>query len=108
MKAKKISEDLIDLKGVCDYYGLSESTVRRKIRETREGRGNFVLPLFGSKCRIVFRKSDIENWRGEDAEVITFTPLLTPPNLQVIQSDAQVRKGLEAFGIKFPAQAKGG
>jgi predicted DNA-binding transcriptional regulator AlpA len=102
MKAKKISEDLIDLKGVCDYYGLSESTVRRKIRETREGRGNFVLPLFGTKCRIVFRRSDIENWRGEDAEVVTFTSSLPPQNPQVVQSDAQVRKGLEALGIKFP------
>jgi len=102
MKAKKISEDLIDLKGVCDYFGLSESTVRRKIRETREGRGNFIIPLFGSKCRILFRRSDVESWKGEEAEAVNFIPSFPPPTPQVIQNDAQVRKGLEAFGIKFP------
>ena len=107
VKTKKISEDLIDLNGVCDYFGLSESTVRRKIRDTREGKGNFVLPLFGSKCRIVFRRSDIESWKGEDSEVVTFTPTMLPPNPQVVQSNEQVRKGLEAYGIKLPVQAKG-
>ena len=108
MKTKKISEDLIDLKGVCDYFGLSESSIRRKIRDTREGKGNFVLPLFGSKCRIVFRRSDIESWGGEDAEVATFTLSLPPPATQGLPSCAQVRKGLEALGIKYPVQAKGG
>ena len=47
-----------------------------------------------------------ESWR--DAEVVTFTPSLTPPTPQTMQSDAQVRKGLEAYGIKVPGQAKGG
>jgi predicted DNA-binding transcriptional regulator AlpA len=108
MKPKKISDDLIDLEGVCNYFGLSESTIRRKIRETREGRGNFVLPLFGHKHRIVFRRSDIEGWRGEDAEVVTFTPSLPPPNRQVLPSIAEVRKGLEALGVKLPPQAKSG
>jgi predicted DNA-binding transcriptional regulator AlpA len=108
MKTKKISDDLLDLKGVCDYFGLSESSIRRKIRETREGRGNFVLPLFGAKNRILFRRSDIENWNGEDSEVVNFTPSLTPPNPQGLQSSAEVRRGLEAYGIKLPDQAKGG
>ena len=106
MKTKTISDDLIDLKGVCDYFGLSESSIRRKIRDTREGKGNFVLPLFGSKCRILFKRSDVENWKGEDAEVVNFTPSMIPPTPQAIQSDAQVRKGLEAFGVKVPVQAK--
>jgi predicted DNA-binding transcriptional regulator AlpA len=92
------------LKGVCDYFGLSETTIRRKIKDTREGKGNFVLPLFGSKCRIVFRKSDIENWKGEDGEVVTFTPSLPPPLPQVEQNNDKIRKGLEALGIKYPSQ----
>ena len=103
-----MNEDLLDLEGVCRYFGLSESTVRRKIRDRRENRGTFPLPLFGIKCRILFKKSDIENWGGEDAEVINFTPSLTPPNTQVVQSSTQVRKGLEALGIRLPNQAGGG
>jgi predicted DNA-binding transcriptional regulator AlpA len=105
MKAKKIiNDDLIDLEGVCNYFGLSESTIRRKIRDTSEGNGNFPLPLFGSKCRIVFRKADIESWHGEDSEIINFTPSLPPPNHYVEQNSAKIRKGLEAMGIKFPGQ----
>jgi predicted DNA-binding transcriptional regulator AlpA len=102
MKAKKLSDDLLDLEGICNYFGMSESTVRRKIRETREGRGNFILPLFGSKCRILFRRSDVESWKGEEAEIINFSPSLPPLTPQVLPSDAQVRKGLEAMGIKYP------
>ena len=108
MKTKELNEDLLDLESVSRYFGLSESTIRRKIRDRRENKGTFPLPLFGTKCRIVFRKSDIESWGGEDAEVVTFTPSLAPPITQGLQSSTQVRKGLEALGIKFPAQAKGG
>ena len=108
MKTKELNEDLLDLESVSRYFGLSESTIRRKILETREGRGNFILPLFGSKCRILFRRSDVENWRGEDVEVVTFTPSSAPPITQGLPSSTHVRKGLEALGIKFPVQAKGG
>jgi predicted DNA-binding transcriptional regulator AlpA len=105
MKTKKISDDLIDLKGVCDYFGLSESTVRRKIKDTREGRGNFLIPLFGTKCRILFRRSDVESWRGEETEVVSFTPSLPPPLPQVEQNNDRIRKGLEALGVKLPPKA---
>jgi len=98
------SQNLFDIADVCAYFGLSESTVRRRVRESRDGQGNFPLPLFGSGCRVLWRKSDIENWRGEDGEVITFTPSLIPPTSKAIlsQSKEQVRKGLEALGIKLP------
>jgi predicted DNA-binding transcriptional regulator AlpA len=103
-KKMKLNDDLLDLKGVCNYFGLSETTIRRKIKDTREGRGNFILPLFGSICRILFRRADVENWKGEDAEVVSFTPSLPPPNPQVLPSDAEVRRGLEAMGIKYPCK----
>ena len=41
-----------------------------------------------------------------DAEVVTFTPSLAPPMTQGLPSSPQVRKGLEALGIKFPTKAK--
>jgi hypothetical protein len=52
----------------------------------------------------MWKKSDIEAWGGEDAEVITFTPSLTPPVHPALpaMSDAQVRKGLKALGVKLP------
>jgi len=104
MKTKKLNDDLLDLEGVCNYFGLSESTVRRKIRDTREGRGNFILPLFGSKCRIVFRRSDVANWKGEEAETILFDPSQIPsmPQAPPIPSSAQVRAGLARHGIILP------
>ena len=108
MKTKELNDDLLDLEGVCRYFGLSKSTVRRKISDRRENKGTFPLPLFGTKCRIVFRKSDIESWGGEDGEVVTFTPSLAPPVTQGLPSSTHVRKGLEALGIKFPTKAKGG
>ena len=96
----KKSEDLFDLTDICNYFGLSESTIRRRVRNSREGNGNFPLPLFSSGSRVLWRKSDIENWAGEDANTIMFTapsiPTPVPP-----KNAAQVRKGLEALGVKF-------
>ena len=107
-KTKIIDDDLIDLEGACRYFGYSESTIRRKIRDTREGRGNFILPLFGSKCRIVFRRSDLESWKGEDAEVIHFTPSLPPPKPHVEQNITKIHKQLADLGVKLPSQANEG
>ena len=98
----KASDDLLNLADVCNYFGLSESTIRRKVKDSREGIGNFPLPLFGSKCRVIWRKSDIESWRGEDGEIINFIPSLNQPKPQVVQSSAKVRKELEKLGVKLP------
>ena len=96
--------DLIDLAGVCAYFNLSESSIRRKVRDSRDGIGNFPLPLFKSRCRVLWRKSDIEAWRGEDAETVSFTPSQVPLGHSAVQipSSAQVRKGLEALGVRLP------
>jgi len=100
----KNNPDLLDLVGVCAYFGLSESTIRRKVRESRNGVSNFPLPLLRSRCRVLFRKSDIEAWRGEDAETVMFTPSQVSPIPQTTptQSATQVRKGLEALGVRLP------
>jgi len=100
----KTNDDLLNLAGVCAYFGLSESTIRRKVRNSRKCIGNFPLPLFSSGCRVLFRKSDIESWRGEDAEVITYTPPLTLPTHQAtpVKTNAQVLRELEALGVKLP------
>ena len=96
----KKSDDLFDLNDMCNYFGLSESTIRRRVRNSRDGNGNFPLPLFASGSRVLWRKSEIESWRGEDAETITFTATPGPPSVQTRHAN-QVRKGLEELGIKF-------
>ena len=95
------SEDLLNITDLCNYFGLSESTIRRKVRDSRDGQGTFPLPLFRSGCRVLWKKSDIESWNGEDGEVIRYTASPTLPAIQP-KTSAQVRKGLEALGVKLP------
>ena len=103
-KRMKTNNDLFSIVEVCTYFGLSESTIRRKVRDSRDGVGNFPLPLFGSKCRVLWRKSDIESWRGEDADTIIFSPSQVSPAPQVapLKSNAQVHRELKALGVKLP------
>jgi len=95
------SNDLFDIGDICDYFGISEATVRRRIRERKEGIGTFPLPLFKAGCRVLWRKDDVLAWRGE-ADAIDFTSSPVPQIPHVLPINAtQVRKGLEALGIKF-------
>jgi len=96
----KKSEDLLNITDLCNYFGLSESTIRRKVRDSRDGQGTFPISLFKSGCRVLWRRSDIENWNGEDGEVIRYTASPTLPATQP-KTSAQVRKGLEALGVKL-------
>jgi len=88
MKTK--NDDLFGLTEVCGFFGLSESTIRRKVRSSRAGDGNFPLPLFGSGCRVLWRKVDILNWTGESGEVIRYdaTPPLTQPVIRCSTAQA--------------------
>jgi len=101
-KNVKKSDDLFDLPEVATYFGVSECTIRRKLRKHRENGCGFISPLF-SQGRLLWRKSDIENWKGEDAETINFDPSMVPPLPQAppIPTSEQVRKGLERHGIKL-------
>ena len=56
------NNDLFTIQEVCQYYGLSEQTIRRRIRESREGAGSFPRPIFGYGRKALWRRSDIENW----------------------------------------------
>jgi len=59
------SPNLLTIGEVADHFGLSESVIRRRIRAARQGRGRFPIPLFPSGHRVLFRRSDIEEWTGE-------------------------------------------
>ena len=103
-KNVKKSDDLFDLPEVAGYFGISETTVRRKVRKRRETGVGFPLPLLSSGSRLLWRKEDIVNFRGEDAETIDFNPSMVPSMSQAppIPTSEQVRKGLERHGIKLP------
>jgi len=103
----KKNDDLFSMADVCEFYGLSESTIRRKVRNSRNGEGNFPLPLFGSGCRVLWRKDDILNWGGEDSEVVRFHHLPVQPPHQPVKtmSNPQVHRELaKLLGVKPPIQ----
>ena len=71
-KNVKKSDDLFDLSEVAAYFGISESTVRRKVRRSRKNGCGFPIPLLSARSRLLWRKSDILDFKGEDAETIDF------------------------------------
>lgn len=106
----RANNDLLGISDVCAYFGLSESTIRRKVRNRREGIGNFPLPLFGSGCRVLWRKSEIESWQGEDADQIVFnaSPVMPTPQAVPVKNTEQVHKELKALGVRLPVQTEQG
>jgi len=98
----KKNKDVYGITDICSYYGLSESTIRKKVRESRNGESNFPLPLFKRGCKALWRKSDIEAWSGEEGEVINFAPALSSVAPVPTQSLNETRKRLEKFGISLP------
>jgi predicted DNA-binding transcriptional regulator AlpA len=56
------SSDLFTIQEVCRYYGLSEQTIRRRIKEARAGNSSFPSPIFGYGRKALWHREDIENW----------------------------------------------
>ena len=54
---------LLNFKEVCEFYGLSEQTIRRRIKESKEGTGTFPRPVFGHKRKALWYLTDLEDWR---------------------------------------------
>jgi predicted DNA-binding transcriptional regulator AlpA len=54
--------DLFTIQEVCQYYGLSEQTIRRRIKDSKQGIGTFPCPIFGYGRKALWKKSDIESW----------------------------------------------
>jgi hypothetical protein len=103
---KKKSDELMDIREIAAYFGLSESSIRRRVRAARNGQSNFILPLFGCGSRVLFRKADVLSWRGEDSETITFTSSQVPavPRAAEVKSHEQVQRELQALGVRLPGQ----
>ena len=64
----KKSTDLLTIQDLCNFYGLSEQTIRRRIRESREGAGSFPRPVFGYGRKALWHRNDIISWRETKPE----------------------------------------
>jgi len=53
---------LFTIQDLCRYFGLSEQTIRRRIKEAKEGMGTFPKPIFGYGRKGLWRIEDIMNW----------------------------------------------
>ena len=71
----KKTEHYYDIDDLCRHFGLSPSTIRRKVRQARAGRCKFPLPIFSERSRLLWRKSDILNWTGESVNPVTPSPV---------------------------------
>ena len=102
----KTTTDLLTISEVAAYFMISESSVRRKVRQAREQQGLFPLPIFSKNCRLRWRRSDIENWDGENT-AIEFTPtlpLLTSQTGHVKSRNQTLRELKSKHGIDVPPQ----
>ena len=98
-KDLELSKDLEfwNIKQVAKYYDVSESTIRRRIRDRKNGIGSFIIPVFGFGKVAKFRRSDVENWNEVEPEIITVeTPTQRNRKVELAQ------QGLASLGIKVP------
>jgi len=47
---------------ICDFYGLSEQTIRRRIRDAKAKKSSFPKPVFGYGRKGLWHAEDIINW----------------------------------------------
>jgi predicted DNA-binding transcriptional regulator AlpA len=59
------NQNLMTVKEVAEYYGLSVQSIRRRLKESKEKRGSFPSPVFGfgNKRKLLFHRSEIEGWK---------------------------------------------
>ena len=85
------------IKQVADYFCVSVSTIRRRLRERKSGDGSFPIPAFGFNRIARWRRADIENWSEVEPEIITVeTPTQRNRKVELAQ------QGLASLGIKVP------
>ena len=84
-----------NIQQVAAFFGVSESTIRRRLRDRRNGVGTFLVPAFGFGKIARFRRVDVENWCEEVPEIVTVeTPAQQNHKIKVAQ------EGLAGLGIK--------
>jgi len=92
-----MNQELMNIKEVAAFFQVSESTIRRRLRERKHGDGSFPVPVFGFGRIARWRRADIENWNEVEPEIITVeTPTQRNRKVELAQ------QGLASLGIKVP------
>ena len=97
MRTKRNQErnaDLWDVHDVCQYFGIGESTLRKRLKEARIGQSRFVTPIFGWGKRALWRADDIRNWNESDPD----TRLVDSSTIRT-KTLQQDRKALQKMGV---------
>jgi predicted DNA-binding transcriptional regulator AlpA len=55
-------QKLLTLRDLMPLLNLSESTIRRRIAESRAGVGNFPKPITASKRKLLFNPDEVDRW----------------------------------------------
>ena len=87
----------MNVKQVAEYFGISESTLRRRLRDRKNGEGTFPTPIFGFNKVARWRRYDIENWYETGPDIIT----VESPT-QINRKVESAKKSLTTLGIKVP------
>ena len=65
--------DILTLEEVAAYFRVSESTVKRWLMLSRQGRGDLPLPVSSKGCRLLWSKEDIIAWRSRFGNEVAVT-----------------------------------
>ena len=90
---------ILTLTEVALYFRNSKPTIKRWLFLTRQGLGDFPLPISSKGCRLLWNKEDIVTWRsrlGNEAPLLNQLPE-TPTERR--RRSEKVAKGLNKLGI---------
>jgi predicted DNA-binding transcriptional regulator AlpA len=62
------NQNLLTIREVAEYYGLSIQSIRRRLRESKNKSGSFPSPVFGYKKKLLFHRNEIESWKESEPE----------------------------------------
>jgi predicted DNA-binding transcriptional regulator AlpA len=98
-------EPLLEIRDIMRIFGYPRSTVYRRLREARAGRGGLPLPIpTGAKRSL--------RWNAEDVRKFLENTDKAPPTQEIETATQRQRrhnaamKTLERFGIKVPQKAQ--
>ncbi len=69
-----MQDELLDIKEVAAYLRCSVDTIWRRMKERREGKGNFPLPITPPGKKNFWNRIDVESWNANGLPTMSPTP----------------------------------
>ena len=57
--------NVMTMQEVCEYFNVSQKTIRRRVEERRSATSSFSLPIFGNGQKAIWYRNEVEGWREE-------------------------------------------